>query len=362
MDACHSAHYGRHPGDAQQEGKKVGGQLREQDDRLGNRGQHVLNQRADIRNWRHPGDAQQEGIKVGLQLRERDDRTGNRGQHVLNQRADIRNWPDHIGNRRHHIRNRRHRTRNRRHRVQKPRRPDSETGATATRNRRHCAAPQKPAPTATSETGATRSEPRRPDQEPRHRGPSRLSSHPWCPCRQARSSSRLFRVGGMLLAWLPARAKRAVLGVRAARLVLRLFRPSAFSRRWTADRRAQRNRWNRDRQRRPRPRHPSAGPLRARKHLQRSANATEPRSAPHIGHRPARCQSRAFAKNCRKLRPHGQRSAASYRTTRLDARGVRPIALATVLGPIVASVALSSRADGMIARGFWNGPIRSIAA
>ena len=38
-------------------------------------------------------------------------------------------------------------------------------------------------------------------------------------------------------------------------------------------RRAQRNRWNRDRRRRPRPRHyPSAGPLRARKYLQRSAN------------------------------------------------------------------------------------------
>ena len=33
--------------------------------------EHVLNQRDDIRNWRHPGDAHQEGIKVGLQLRDR---------------------------------------------------------------------------------------------------------------------------------------------------------------------------------------------------------------------------------------------------------------------------------------------------
>jgi len=101
--------------------------LREQDDRLGNRAEHVLNQRADIRNWRHPGDAQQEGKKVGLQLRERDDtgnrgqhvlnqrlqlrerddRTGNRGGHVLNQRVDVRNWRDQIGYRRDHICNRR---------------------------------------------------------------------------------------------------------------------------------------------------------------------------------------------------------------------------------------------------------------
>ena len=29
--------------------------------------------------------------KLGLQLRERDDRTGNRGEHVLNQRDDVRN-------------------------------------------------------------------------------------------------------------------------------------------------------------------------------------------------------------------------------------------------------------------------------
>ncbi len=47
-------------------------------------------------------------------MRERDDRTGNRGEHVLNQRADIRNWPDHIGNRRRHLRNRRRHLRNRR--------------------------------------------------------------------------------------------------------------------------------------------------------------------------------------------------------------------------------------------------------
>ena len=57
---------------------------------------------SSIGNRRHPGDAQQEGGKVGLQLRERDDRTGNRGQHVLNRRADIRNRRHHISNRRHH--------------------------------------------------------------------------------------------------------------------------------------------------------------------------------------------------------------------------------------------------------------------
>ena len=38
-----------------------------------------------------PGDAQQEGVKVGLQLRELDVRTGNRGEHVLKQRDDVRN-------------------------------------------------------------------------------------------------------------------------------------------------------------------------------------------------------------------------------------------------------------------------------
>ena len=125
-DASHSAHYGLHPGDAQQEGKRSEGSCASRTTALGNRAEHVLNQRADIRNWRHPGDAQQEGIKVGLQLRERDDRTGNRGQHVLNQRLqlrerddrtgnrgghvlnqrdDVRNWRDQIGYRRDHIRN-----------------------------------------------------------------------------------------------------------------------------------------------------------------------------------------------------------------------------------------------------------------
>ena len=59
--------------------------------------------------WLHPRDAQQERGKVGLQLRQRDDRTGNRGEHVLNRRDDVRNWRDHI--------------RNRRDRRQKPARP-----------------------------------------------------------------------------------------------------------------------------------------------------------------------------------------------------------------------------------------------
>ena len=49
----------------------------------------------------HPGDAQHEGVKGGLQLREQgDDRTGNRGKHVLNERDDVKNRRDQIGNRR----------------------------------------------------------------------------------------------------------------------------------------------------------------------------------------------------------------------------------------------------------------------
>ena len=54
--------------------------------------------------------------------------------------------------------------------------------------------------------------------------------------------------------------------------------------RWCRRRRAQQNCWNRHRQRRPRPKHhPSAGPPRACKHPQQSADATEPRSAPSQG-------------------------------------------------------------------------------
>ena len=45
----------------------------------------------------HPGDAEQEEGKLGLQLRERDDRTGNRGEHVLNQRDDVRNRATRLG-------------------------------------------------------------------------------------------------------------------------------------------------------------------------------------------------------------------------------------------------------------------------
>ena len=90
--------------------------------------------------WLHPRDAQQERGKVGLQLRQRDDRTGNRCEHVLNRRDDVRNWRDHIsnrrdhirnrrdqiGNRRHHIRNRRDHIRNRRHHIEEPARPHQE--------------------------------------------------------------------------------------------------------------------------------------------------------------------------------------------------------------------------------------------
>ena len=83
----------------------------------------------------------------------------NRGQHVLNQRADIRNWPDHIGNRRHHhISSRRPRHRNRRDLVRNrgdrisSRRPRH-------RNRRHCvritAATGSAAGAPATETGAT---------------------------------------------------------------------------------------------------------------------------------------------------------------------------------------------------------------
>ena len=117
-----ACHYRVHPGDAHQEGVKVGLQLRERDDRTGNRGEHVLNQRDDVR-------PHQEGVKVGLQLRERDDRTGNRGEHVLNQRADVRPQQegvkvglqlrardDRTGNRGAHVLNQRADVRNRRDR------------------------------------------------------------------------------------------------------------------------------------------------------------------------------------------------------------------------------------------------------
>ena len=100
-------HYRLHPGDAEQEGSKLGLQLRDRDDRTGNRGEHVLNQRDDIRHWRHPGDAHQEGIKVGLQLRDRYDRTGTRGEHVLNQRLQLRERDDRTGTRGEHVLNQR---------------------------------------------------------------------------------------------------------------------------------------------------------------------------------------------------------------------------------------------------------------
>ena len=56
----------------------------------------------------HPDDAQHEVGKVGRQLRERDDRTGNRGEHVVSRRDDVRHRREHVGNRRHRISNRRH--------------------------------------------------------------------------------------------------------------------------------------------------------------------------------------------------------------------------------------------------------------
>ena len=95
------------------------------------------------------------------------------------------------------------------------------------------------------------------------------------PCRQARSSASRWKIAGR--------------------------------RRWCRHRRARRNRWNRDRQQRPRPRHhPSAGPLRVRKHLQRSANATEPRSRPRA--KGSLVSSRTL-QHCRMVRPSGIRES-----------------------------------------------------
>jgi hypothetical protein len=143
-----------------------------------------------------PGDAQQEGIKVGGQLREHDDRTGNRAEHVLNQGAHIRNWPDHIRNRRHRIRNRRDLVRNRVDRLR--------NRGTAVRHR--------------SDLVRNRVD------RIRNRGTAvRVVFCPVLGVRAARLVVRLFRSGGMLLVWLATRAKRANLGVRAARLVLQLF-------------------------------------------------------------------------------------------------------------------------------------------
>ncbi len=88
VDACHFAQNGLHPGDAQQEGQKVEGQLREQDGRTGNRAEHLLNQRGDIRNRRH--------------------------HHIRNRRALVRNRGDRFRNpRRRHLRNSRDLVRNR---------------------------------------------------------------------------------------------------------------------------------------------------------------------------------------------------------------------------------------------------------
>ena len=154
--------------------------------------EHVLNQRADIRNWRHPGDAQQEGIKVGLQLRERDDRTGNRGQHVLNQRADIRNRPDHIRNRRHrHLRNRRHRhLRNRRHRHLRNRRDLVRNRGDRIRNRgTEVRVVFRPILGVRAARLVLRlSFARRWNAAGLIARPSQ-ASRPWCPCRQARPSA-----------------------------------------------------------------------------------------------------------------------------------------------------------------------------
>ena len=182
-----------HPGDAQHEGVKLGLQLREPDDRTGNPGEHVLNQRDDVRNRRdqignrrHPGDAQQEGVKVRLQLRGRDDRTGNRVEHVLNQRDDVRNWPDQIA----------------------PGAAASGAGATAsgagaTASRAGATASRAGATASvagatTFVTAATR---------PESFVSSSLSVSPvaFLVLRVLRA----YRAGGRLLAWLPARAKRA---------------------------------------------------------------------------------------------------------------------------------------------------------
>ena len=109
-----------------------------------------------------------------MQLRQRDDRTGNRCEHFLNRRDDVRNRPDQIGNRRRphrepagrRIGNRRRRNGNRRHR---------------NGNRRHI---------------------RNRSTRPRSYFWSVVSVPPG-------TSTGLFAPVEGLLAWLPARAKRA---------------------------------------------------------------------------------------------------------------------------------------------------------
>ena len=122
------------------------------------------------------------------------------------------------------------------------------------------------------------------------------------PCRQARSSAFRRKAAGLIARqacrlWWPCRQARS----SASRWKI------AGRRRWCRHRRARRNRWNRDRQQRPRPRHhPSAGPLRVRKHLQRSANATEPRSRPRA--KGSLVSSRTL-QHCRMVRPSGIRES-----------------------------------------------------
>jgi hypothetical protein len=81
--------------------------------------------------------------------------------------------------------------------------------------------------------------------------------------------------------------------------------------RWCRYRRVRRNRWNRNRRRRPRP-HPSAGPLRARTHLQRNESAAEPPS----GHPQRKDRAPAVgALNCGKAAPTHRADRSLNRTS-----------------------------------------------
>ena len=198
-----------------------------------------------------PGDAHQEGVKVGLQLRELDVRTGNRGEHVLKQRNDVRN-------RRHRRGSRGHRRGSRRHR--RGSRGDDARVVRLVRGVRAARLVTRAIRGGGRLLAACVSVPPLPLSVPPVAvlpcRPEPLPPLPCWPealprCRAGPKPCRCCRAG-------PKRCRRC----RARR------------NRW--------NRWNRDRQRRPRPRHhPSASPLRARKHRQRSATATDPPSRPH---------------------------------------------------------------------------------
>ena len=184
----------------------------------------------------HPGDAQQEGGKVGLQLRERDDRTGNRGEHVLNQRVTSELAPPRDA----HQEGLASTTSvNRRHRHRKPAPPHREPAPPhrepAPPHREPAPPPQEPAP---------------PHREPAP--PPSVAGATASGNRRHRMGNRRHHVGNrgdrIGTRGDEARVVRLVLGVRAARLVvlgvgavLRLGPSSAFSRRWKI---AGRKRWS----------------------------------------------------------------------------------------------------------------------